>query len=198
MLIDRFGLMLGLRFRQVATCIVLAMVWAAAHADDTRLVYYDVAGNSASKLRNAMNMEGPLDQAGKRFDGRTTWQLTWSFRYAPDGDQCKFTSMSTSLDATTVLPRWVHGDRVSASLVKKWDSYQAALRRHEDGHYAHGLAAEKEIQTLGQSFHVAGACSTIAKAFNGEANSIIAKYQALDVKYDLDTDHGKNRGATFP
>jgi predicted secreted Zn-dependent protease len=81
---------------------------------------------------------------------------------------------------------------------KKWDSYQAALRRHEDGHYAHGLAAEREIEALGRSFHVAGACSTIAKAFNDEAGSIIAKYQALDANYDLETDHGENQGATFP
>ncbi len=106
--IDRFSGMLGLRFRQVATCVVLAMVWTTAHAGDARLVYYDVAGKSASQLRNAMNVEGPLDQAGKRFDGLTTWWLTWKFRYAPDGDQCKLTSMSTSLDTTIVLPRWVH------------------------------------------------------------------------------------------
>lgn len=130
MLIDHFSGMLGLRFRQVATCVVLAMVSTVAHAGDARLVYYDVAGQSASKLRNAMNRDGPLDQAGKRFDGRTTWWVAWNFRYAPDGGQCRLTSMSTSLDTTIVLPRWVHGDRVSASLVKQWDSYLAALRRH--------------------------------------------------------------------
>ena len=198
MLTDRFGGMPGLRFRQVVTSVVLAMVWTSAHAGDARLVYYDVAGSSASKLREAMNMAGPLDESGKRFDGRTTWWVAWNFRYASDGGQCKFTSMSTSLDATIVLPRWVHGDRASRSLERKWDSYQAALRRHEDGHYAHGLAAEREIEALGRSFRVAGACSTIARAFNDEAGSIIAKYQALDAKYDLDTDHGENQGATFP
>lgn len=197
-LMDRFGGVPGLRLRQVAASVVLATVWVVAHAGDARVVYYDVAGNSASKLRSAMDRDGPLDPTGKRFDGRTTWQLTWNFRYGPNGDQCKIKRMSTSLDATIVLPRWVHDGRVSASLARKWDSYLAALRRHEDGHYAHGLAAQKEIEALGQSFHVAGACSAIAKAFNDEASSIIARYQGLDAKYDLDTDHGKSQGATFP
>ncbi|WP_426688158.1 DUF922 domain-containing protein [Rhodanobacter ginsengiterrae] len=198
MLMNGFGRTRFLRFRPALTMVVLAMFWTTAYADEARVVYYDVVGNSATTLRDAMDRQGPLDRAGKRFDGHTTWQLKWSYRYAPVGSECKFTSMSTSLEATIVLPRWVHDERASRSLIKKWDSYVVALRGHEDGHYAHGLAAEKELDALGQSFRVAGACSTIAKAFNDQASAIVARYQALDVTYDRDTDHGKNQGATFP
>jgi len=190
--------MSGFRYLRWVMAVVLAAAWTAASADDARFVYYDVAGHTATKLRQELDVKGPLDRNGKRFDGRTTWRLNWTYRYAPDGNGCRFTGMSASLAGTIILPRWTHSEHASHSLVKKWDGYLAALRIHEEGHYAHGVAAKREVETLGQSFRIPGDCKEIARIFNDEASAIVARYMALDVTYDRDTGHGETQGATFP
>ncbi len=196
-LMDRFGGMLHLRFRQVAVISVLVIAWTVAHAGDAQVVYYEVVGNSATKLRHELNNKGPLKD-GRRFDAYTTWRVTWTYFYAPAGKGCRLTEISTLLDGTIELPRWERNGRASDSLVRKWERYLAALRIHEDGHYAHGVAARNEIQALGQSFQITGSCTTMAEAFNDEAKSILAKYGAMDATYDRDTGHGKSQGAIFP
>lgn len=192
-----FGWPLSPGFRQVVAIVVLCVGWAAAYAGDAKLVYYDVVGNSAGQLRHELDSKGPLAH-GKRYDAYTSWHVTWTYHYAPAGNACKLTGMTTSLDGTMELPRWERSGHVSDALVKKWERYRAALRIHEDGHYAHGRAARNEIQALGQSFQMAGSCTTISKAFNDKAKSILAGYAAMDVTYDHDTDHGKSQGAIFP
>lgn len=194
---DRPGWMLNLRLWQVAAMVALSITWTAACAGEARLVYYDVVGKSAAALRHEMSDKGPLD-GGKRFDAYTQWHVKWTFRYAPVGHGCRLTTIDTSLDGTIEFPRWQHGDDASPSLVEKWEKYLTALRTHEDGHYAHGVAAENEIEALGQSFQIAGSCNKIAQAFNDQATAISARYAAMDVTYDRATDHGKSQGATFP
>lgn len=186
------------RFAQVVMIFALILACSAACADEASVVYYDVSGRSSRQLRSELDAKGPLDKAGERFDGLTSWRVTWTYRYVSDGTGCKFTSMDASVAGTIVLPHWAQEDRASSSAERKWDRYLAALRSHEDGHYALGVAARDEIQKLGESFRVPGACSTIGKTFNGEAEAILARYGALDAKYDQDTEHGKTQGAVFP
>lgn len=188
----------SLRLPRVVMVVLLTIACSATCADEASVVYYDVAGHSPRQLRNELDAKGPLDKAGERFDGFTSWQVKWTYRYVAEGTGCKFTSMDAAVAGTIVLPRWVREDRASGSAVKKWERYLVALRSHEDGHYAHGVAARDEVQKLGESFRVPGACSTIARTFNDEAEAILARYGALDAKYDQDTEHGKTQGAIFP
>lgn len=194
---NRFGWRSDPGFRQVAVLVLLAVTWTVVYADDAKIVYYDVAGDSARTLRQDLDRKGPLEH-GKRLDARTLWQVAWKYDYAPAGNGCKFTQFSASLNGTIELPRWDHTGFVPGPLRRDWKRYLAALKVHEDGHYAHGVAAQKEIQALGQSFEIAGSCTTIAKTFNDEATAIMDKYAALDLKYDHDTGHGKSQGAIFP
>ena len=189
---------MSLRFRQVFAALIIGAPLSVAYANDVQLVYYDIVGNSANSLRHELDINGPLDKDGKRFDGLTKWHVTWTYRYAPTEAGCKFTEINTSVEGTTTLPRWVDGDSATNSLIRKWQNYIAALRLHEDGHYAHGVGAAKEIEDLGQSFHVSDNCSTIAKKFNDQASSILEKYMAMDAIYDHDTNHGQTQGARFP
>jgi predicted secreted Zn-dependent protease len=176
----------------------LAIWIQMAHADDAEIVYYDVVGNSAAELRDQMNSKGPIGEGGKRHDGHTDWKVTWSYRYAPAVDGCRFTEFETTVSAIMTLPRWAAGDNASTALLKKWQSYIASLRVHEDGHYSHGVEAADEIKSLGLSFNPPDGCSIFAKAFNDKAAAIIDKYKAADAAYDADTKHGRTQGVIFP
>jgi predicted secreted Zn-dependent protease len=169
-----------------------------ACADDAEIVYYDVAGGSARELRRQMDANGPLGEGGKRVDGYTEWKVVWSYRYSPAADGCKFTEFGITVTATITLPRWTAGDGSPSALIKKWQSYIAALRLHEDGHYSHGVRAGEEIKSLGQSLRTSNGCSTLVSLFNDQAASILEKYREADAAYDADTRHGRTQGAVFP
>lgn len=180
-----------------AAATALVLVASVAHAEDARIAYYDVAGSSAKALRQQMDAKGPLD-GGKRFDAHTEWDIKWNYRYRPTASGCELTGVNVSLSGTILLPRWVDSNDASSALVEKWNRYLAALRLHEEGHYAHGVGAAREIEALAKSFHGSGDCPAMTSEFNDRAQSIIARYKALDVAYDRETDHGRTQGARFP
>jgi predicted secreted Zn-dependent protease len=189
---------MNLLYWRVLAVAGLAVGQPMAHADDAEIAYYDVVGNSGQELRHQMDTKGPFGEEGKRVDGHTDWKVTWSYQYAPAADGCRITKLGINLSATITLPRWTAGDNASNALLKKWQSYIASLRVHEDGHYSHGVEAADEIKSFGQSFHTSGDCLILAMNFNDKATSIIEKYRAADAAYDADTKHGRTQGAIFP
>jgi predicted secreted Zn-dependent protease len=167
-------------------------------ADEPEIQYYDVVGSSDRELRNQMNAKGPMGTRGHRVDGHTHWKTSWRYRYAPSADGCAFTRIDVVVKGTMTLPRWTGEAHASDSLAKNWRSFATALRRHEEGHYAHGLKAREEIEELGRSFRVPGSCATIEEVFREQAKSIIDKYRAADAAYDAETRHGRTQGVRFP
>ncbi len=123
--------------------------------------------------------------------------MTWNFRYAPAGDGCRFTQFRVNVTGKITLPRWA-GENGSSALAAKWRAFVAALRVHENGHYAHGISAADEIRAVGQSFRIPGRCSNISSLFDERATKILDKYRAADVAYDLATRHGRTQGVVFP
>jgi predicted secreted Zn-dependent protease len=190
--------MISRRCLHALVALTMSAASFVVFANPAEIVYYDIVGDSAKQLRHELDTKGPIDDGGKRVDGHTKWYVAWNFRYAPSSGGCAFTQFEVTVKGTVTLPRWVGSKRSSNSLSRKWQSYIAALRLHEDGHYAHGVQAAQDITALGQSFRVSDSCSTIAKTFNDRANAILEQYKAADAAYDSDTKHGEKQGAIFP
>lgn len=186
------------RLLRCLAALALGCAFAVAYAHDATIVYYDITGNSANALRRQMNAKGPLDMSGKRFDAYTRWYVRWRYRYRPTASGCEFTEVTVSVDGTITLPRWVDESHAPQALEQDWNRYIAALHRHEQGHYVHGLDAAREIEALGRSFHAAGDCPAFVADFDRQARGITRRYAAMDATYDRDTDHGKTQGAVFP
>jgi|TARA_R110000851_G_scaffold22821_9_gene67423 predicted secreted Zn-dependent protease len=111
-----------------------------------------------------------MDQKGpKSYWAYTTWYVKWT------GD-CK---LSVTVDI--ILPKHKNPSKMPADVRKKFDSMLAALTEHERQHGRHGIAAAEEIERAG--------CA------GGDA--IIKKYNAVDIKFDKTTDHGRKKGVTL-
>ena len=170
---------------------------ASARAADVQVVYYDISGRTARDLLEQMQAKGPADPSGSRFPAYTKWRVSWNFRYESTPGSCKLTELTASVEGTMTLPHWVDADNAPAPLAKEWRNFVAALRVHENGHYAHGEEAADEVQALAGSIQPAADCSDLTREIDDRAESVLDKYRALDAKYDRDTNHGEKQGAVL-
>ena len=170
----------------------------SVHADDPEIRYYDVVGNSASALRAQLDAKRPHWENGEKGNAFTKWIVSWNYKSEPVPDGCVFADLQATVTGTITLPRWTYGPDTPPSLVKKWQIYIAAVRVHEDGHYAHGLAAAQEIVAASKSFRASGDCSTLLSQFMEHVAPLYKKYANADAEYDIQTQHGKTQGAIVP
>jgi len=71
----------------------------------------------------------------------------------------------------------------------------SALSVHELGHYdfAKRAATDKESEILSMS--EMDICTALEAAANELGNQTLNEYQAVERRYDVDTDHGRTQGA---
>ncbi|MGH8235042.1 MAG: DUF922 domain-containing Zn-dependent protease [Rhodanobacteraceae bacterium] len=163
-----------------------------------RIKYYDVSGSTGREIRNQLDKLGPVGADGKRYDGYTRWRVNWNFQFAPKGGHCALRSFKTSVRTVMTLPRWEGSRNVSSRLAKKWNTYLAALRLHEDGHNHHGVEAAEAILKRFSEMQQAPDCEKLSHDLNAAARSILASYNQKDLIYDAKTHHGATQGAVFP
>lgn len=79
------------------------------------------------------------------------------------------------------MPKLAKRNTIAPDLLAKWDQMIVLLKRHEENHGAHGIAAAKEL---------------VAKGCNG-GNAIVDKWVKEDKAYDRRTAHGRKEGIKF-
>lgn len=154
--------------------------------------YYYIDGPSATVLAAQLDQNGPPEGDGKRYAGKTRWDVQWKFRHQQQGTVCSMKEVAVAVGVAQTLPRWRGEEKGAAASRARWTKFLEALQRHEDGHKEHALTAGKEIEAA--VLKPASNCEDLGAA----ADAIVAKYQALDQEYDRKTDHGRNQGAALP
>jgi predicted secreted Zn-dependent protease len=160
--------------------------------------YYYIDGPSATVLAAQLDQNGPPEGDGKRYAGKTRWDVQWKFRHQQQGTVCSMKEVAVAVGVTQTLPRWRGEGKGAAALRTRWTKFLEALQRHEDGHKEHALKAGKEIEAAVLAVKPASNCEDLGAAANAAADAIVAKYQTLDQEYDRKTDHGRNQGAALP
>lgn len=158
--------------------------------------FYDLAGTTAEAVRTDVRTKGPLGQGNRRFVGLTYTYVRYRFLYDGDEEVCRVTNVTTEVDVTFTMPKWVDRDKAPPELQAKWDRFIAALWVHERGHRDIGVGVaqdiEKQISNLGRL----GKCSTEFRDFiQGLAKVYLDQIQPRHDKYDRDTGHGRTQGA---
>ena len=159
--------------------------------------YYYVDGTSASVLAAQIDQNGPPDAGGKRYAGKTKWDVQWKFKHEQQGVTCAIKGVAVAVGIAQTLPRWRGEAKGAPALKTRWRQFVDALTRHEDGHKQHGLAAGKEIETALLAAKPASNCEDLTVAANSAAEAIVKRYQKLDEDYDRKTEHGRSQGATL-
>jgi predicted secreted Zn-dependent protease len=163
------------------------------------LRFYEVTGNSATGLRAQLDRLGPVSKSGRRFDGRTDWEVRWNYSYLDSAGGCRIDGVTLAVNVVFTLPRWSTAMAAPPVLRQRWGAYLEALQQHEDGHRDIALAAareiELEIRALSQNRLP---CAALPATIDALGRRILGKHQSADDEYDARTRHGAVQGAVFP
>ena len=181
----------------LAVCLVVYGLTRVVRGAE-RTKYYDVAGQSATELRESLNRHRSVDPDGMPHDAVTLWYARWQYRTATSGRGCAVASFEVSLEIVTTLPRWTNEAAAPSSLVARWRSYYEALLRHEDGHKAIAKETAAAIRTAGTNVQSSSSCAELAGAIDKVANDVLKEYREKQRQYDKETQHGRTQGARFP
>ncbi len=181
--------------------VVTPPISAAGTTTEERFVYYAVSGDSAGALRASINRE--RSARGKRFDALTTWHIRWQFSFVPRQKKCKITEVSIDASIEYLLPYWPDaGQHPDSALVSRWQQYFNALYHHELHHgqlvKTATLEIEKAIHRADDTAHAPSNCGALEKLANQRAREVMWQLDENQVLFDVDTDHGRKTGATFP
>lgn len=185
-----------------AMFMAVAIFCSSLHATDTAVpltvTTYDVHGETANEIADDLNRNSPLVQQGRRMQGKTEWKIQTSYHWRIDGSRCVLDQFNAILRVEMILPHWVQPRRPSPQLVRQWDRYIAALRKHEDGHFEIGEDAQQEMLTRARSLGSAADCQILAQQIDDLVAAVIDAHHQLEVEYDDKTNHGETQGAHFP
>ena len=183
--------------------VVIAVIslLGLAYAEPTVKInynYYEIRGTTAEKLRQEMNLSGPLDKDEKRYDAETKWHVSWKYWFGKSRYECWINRVTTEVEVTFTMPRWKRSKKMSKELEQQWRSYMEVLQEHENGHKNFGINAAREIERRLTSLGSMRSCNALENTANSIANQIIDKYIKIEIEYDRRTDHGRTQGAVFP
>jgi predicted secreted Zn-dependent protease len=160
--------------------------------------YYEIRGETAEQLRQAMNAQGTVWKNGKTYDAFTSWNVSWAFERRTGKDGCYVDSVKTVVKVLHRFPKWK--DRLFApqDLQEKWGTYMKALKEHEDGHKDIAVGAAREIEWALSGLDASPNCEEIRIRANALAREILGKYEEQESAYDAITRFGETQGAVFP
>lgn len=155
-------------------------------ASEARAPYF-VSGMTAAQIRRSIDQNRARD-----YDAYTDWYVTWGF-----GD-CNGNGLVVTVEVTYTYPEWDAPATASSDLVASWEAYMDALFCHEYGHAKHGLECANEVYTALAAIDAGGNCGEQQTKAAAAFDTILQKYNELDLRYDDDTSHGATMGAVFP
>jgi predicted secreted Zn-dependent protease len=161
--------------------------------------YHDISGDTEEALASALKQLSYAHTTDDRFfSAYTHWRLRWNFRVESVDGSCHLSSAAIGLDVDMNLPRWKTPPGAAPELVKRWNVFAAALRKHEDGHREIAVTAAREVQTRAEKTPPERNCERLKKNLSRTADATLREFRDKENSYDVTTMHGRTQGATFP
>jgi predicted secreted Zn-dependent protease len=160
--------------------------------------YYEIHGETAEALRQAMNVQGVVWKDGNTYDAFTSWNVSWTFERRLGRKGCTLQSVRTVVKVTQRFPKWKDRSYAPPDLRDRWNAYMKALKEHEDGHKDLAVRAAGEIEAFLVDLPPSPSCEDLIIRANASAMKILEKYKNLEEAYDEATGFGETQGAVFP
>jgi predicted secreted Zn-dependent protease len=156
---------------------------------------YSVVGRTAEEVRAELDRLGPKDAEGNPRDAYTEWKVSWRWPATDKGTDFSNTIIDRRVHIT--LPRWENRVLAAPEVRSRWNSYLAALVRHEREHVS---IVDERAPLIAQEIRSAYESNpqlTVREA-HLIAGRVLARIRAADREYDERTRHGHEEGVRFP
>lgn len=166
------------------------------HITEPVIQTFDVSGATPQELDQSMLANGPLNKLyPTRRWGMCLWNIQWDIAHAFDGRECRIDKFSIKLHGVIHLPRYVNRSSASEEMKTKWDSFAAALKTHEYGHWENGIVAAHELEKRLSAIPPNKNCESLNQEITMVGEQLFEEYREIDKEYDRRTQHGVHQGA---
>jgi predicted secreted Zn-dependent protease len=110
----------------------------------THYSFYQVKGKSAQEVYNAIMSRGPMVNGVKAY-ASTSATSSHEGKLLP-GQQCSVIDYRITIDFTILLPRLANEKALKSTTRKRWRSFSAFLKSHEEKHRAIWLECAQELE----------------------------------------------------
>ncbi len=158
----------------IAMSVLLALAvsparseWQAVEQVET----YAISGRSGPELYASIGERGP--KLGiTRAIAHTTFKLTWSRKYEPQGNSCVLAEARPKLVITYTLPKPA-GD-LPAPVRRNWEAFIAGVADHErvHGDFIKEMVREIEAQSVGLTVDGDPGCKKIRTELTGRLSAL--------------------------
>lgn len=151
-----------LRLSLLAAVFVSAPIAAQAQWQAVEKVQpYAITGRSGAELYTSIGERGPKVNGNGRAIAHTTFKLTWTRKYVPQGGGCVLASAVPKLIITYTLPK--PAAELPPATRSHWDTFIAGVQAHErvHGEFIKDMVREIETTSIGLTVADDPDCSRI-------------------------------------
>ena len=147
--------------------------------------YFSIGGSTLEEIQSELSRRGPrVDSTGLRHPGATRMEFNSRIGYAESGNSCQIVSVSVSVKAKMMLPRWRSSSKADADTRFIWNTVSSDIKRHEE---AHVVVAKNYARMLEQSLLSLGrqkSCTIADKKAKATSDRILAKHDRAQQLFD--------------
>ena len=170
---------------------------AAPQIRDTT-TFYDVAGQTAEQLRDAIDRARPLGSDGRGVDALASWTVHYSYRTAVGAGGCRITRVAVSAEISTTLPRWVDKPATSSALTERWELYVAALASNVSGIRDIGRRAAAGLHERIWKISAQPQCESLDTTIGTTADAVIKQHLRENEQYNKALQEDPVKAVRFP
>lgn len=106
---------------------------------------YSISGRTGIELYRSIGERGPEISETGRTIAHTTFKLTWTRRYEPQGTACVLVTAVPKLIITYTLPK--PSAKLPTAVQSSWDTFAAGIVKHE---HVHGESIKRMVRDIEQ------------------------------------------------
>ncbi|MBX5267579.1 DUF922 domain-containing protein [Rhizobium sp. NLR17b] len=114
---------------------------------------YSISGKTGAELYESIGAQGPKAGVTGRVIAHTTFKLTWTRKYEPQGNACAIVTNRPKLIITYTLPQPSAG--LPPAVKSSWDGFISGVAAHERVHGETIKDMVREIEAMSVGFTVA-------------------------------------------
>ncbi len=178
---------------------LLTMSTPEASAPEIRetTTFYDVAGQTAEQLRDAMNRAGPVGSDGRHVDAFASWKVHYTYQTVAVAGGCGLRRLKVDAEITSILPRWVDKPATSSGLTDRWEKHVAALSTNLAGIRDIGRRAAAGLHDSLGKIPRQPRCETLDDLIGSTADAVLQQYVRETEEYN-EASRNDAKAARFP